>query len=198
MSKKVKVEGEGEEVRGKVEKVHERLHKRAAEMDKPQGETYEATSAGFVRWCVDRNIRRPVMLWKDYCDIANLAAKIDEAGGAASALCEAMNQIRAEYFDNIKQFLIDCAEGVTREKVRSRGTIPVELRSLWLEAERNARTNLSPRQQRLIEKYTRKSDEVEAIRREQEARRVAKVGKFLRSKGASAKGEDRGQKEEGQ
>ena len=35
MSKKVKVEGEGEEVKGKVEKVHELLHKRMAELPTP-------------------------------------------------------------------------------------------------------------------------------------------------------------------
>ena len=191
MSKKVKVEGEGEEVRGKVEEAHERLHERAAEMDKPQGETYEATSTGFVRWCVDRNIRRPVMLWKDYCDIANLAAKIDEAGGAASALCEAMNQIRAEYFDNIKQFLIDCSQGVTRDKFRK----PFPSQEFWRTGiESYSRERLSPRQRRLIQKNTRSEAEAADYMKSLEKTRLDNLGKFLQPKASGEEGKGKGKK----
>ena len=181
MSKKVKVEGE--EVKGKVEEA--------------QGETYEATADGFFQWCGDRGIQVPMLFMSDYCDIEITRRKFKEFSAQNEALGHALNELRRKYFDNIKWFLTDCADGVTRESVRNRGSLSHGLRSLWLGYAKQPTAKLSPRQQRLIEKYTRKPDEVEAIRREQEARRVSKIGTFLRSKGASSKGEARGQKEEG-
>ena len=166
-------------------------------VEEAQGETYEATADGFFQWCDDRGLRVPMLFMSDYCDIENMRRKFVSLGSADNALGHALNELRRNYFDNIKWFLTDCADGVTRESVRSRGSLSLGIRSRYFEFEREPKAKLSPKQERLIEKYTRKPDEVAAIRREQEARRVEKIGKLLRSKGASAKGEARDPKEGG-
>lgn len=119
MSKKVKVEGEGEEVRGKVEEA--------------QGETYEATADGFFDWCVDRGIQVPMLFMSEYCDIEILRRKFKGFSAQNEALGHALNDLRRKYFENIKWFLKDVAAGVTREQIRT----PSE-EMTWLKAYRSA------------------------------------------------------------
>ena len=106
MSKKVKVEGEGEEVKGKVEKVHERLHKRMAEMDKHDNDVYQPTYDYFFEWCYRDRHDYPSLFFREYAKLHN-CFEASNSEIVKCALSHAMHECWVAWFDKAKNYLTD-------------------------------------------------------------------------------------------